>query len=484
LSCQLFADALASQLADFGAGLDADINIPSAALVSTPQTVLVSIVATNPYPSAMPVYILRQEREGWQILKLMGALAPNSRTNLELEVELAYQKETKRNTRYTVVARGEDGRLYGKYFEISENWEPYEKEIKDSLSSAIVTYIPALAAILVVLVIAMAKFAYGGKSQKEYDMRTLVFPDVEGKPFEEKLADVLIHPLTMLFEIICVSLLVLVLFESLSQPFGTEEALKIMLLSGVGALAIPFIYFAAAWFFDRREEGKPLRFFAGMFVWGMFAAFLSLLVSSSIVTEMKNAQFAAYALVATMLIAPVVEEVMKGLGVLFVSGHHEYNDTLTGLLLGFTCGVGFAFVENWFYFSAKVNPFDVGLSSWGVLILYRSFFNTLAHGCFTAAVSTPIGYLRGFDKLKKYSRLAFIPGILLAISIHTIFNLSALADGFVIASQQVPFFVFNPMLIILLAAMFFLVLVLAVIDEKKRKMERSIKKAVDAQANA
>jgi RsiW-degrading membrane proteinase PrsW (M82 family) len=175
---------------------------------------------------------------------------------------------------------------------------------------------------------------------------------------------------------------------------------------------------------------------------------------------------------------------MKGLGVLFISGHHEYNDTLTGLLLGFTCGVGFAFVENWFYFSAKVNPFEVGLSTWGMLILYRSFFNTLAHGCFTASISTAIGYLRSIERLKKYARLAFVPGLFLAVAIHTIFNLSALADGFVIASQQVPFFIFNPMLIILLAAMFFLVLVLAVIDEKKRAVERSIRKAVDTQPGA
>ena len=179
-----------------------------------------------------------------------------------------------------------------------------------------------------------------------------------------------------------------------------------------------------------------------------------------------------------MLIAPIVEETLKGLGVLFMSGHHEYNDTLTGLLFGFTCGVGFAFIENWFYFSSKVNPFDVGLVSWGALILYRSFFNTLAHGCFTAATSTAIGYLKSVERLKRFAQLAFIPGLFLAVAIHAIFNLSALADGFAISSQQVPFFIFNPMLIILLTAMFFLVLVLAIIDEKKRAVQRRMGKAV------
>ena len=90
-------------------------------------------------------------------------------------------------------------------------------------------------------------------------------------------------------------------------------------------------------------------------------------------------------------------------GVLTLSGHHDYNDTLTGLLLGFSCGVGFAFIENWFYFSAKVNPFDIGFLAWGQLIIYRSFFNTLAHGCFTAATGTLIGFLKSAPK---YARLA------------------------------------------------------------------------------
>jgi RsiW-degrading membrane proteinase PrsW (M82 family) len=312
-------------------------------------------------------------------------------------------------------------------------------------------------------------------------MGTLLFPKTEGRPFEEIVADVMINPLTMLVEAICIALLVFVLFDSLSGPFGEDEAAKIMLLSGLGAFSIPFIYFAAAWLFERHEEGKPLRFFAGMFFWGMLAAFLSLLISSTLVAGLQLGDLEAYTLVATMAVAPLVEEVLKGLGVLFMSGHHEYSDTLTGLLLGFSCGAGFAFVENWFYFSSKVNPFDVGLASWVALIIYRSLFNTLAHGCFTASVSTAIGYLKGVDRMKRFARLAFVPGLFLAVAIHTIFNLSALADGFVIASQQVTFFIFNPMLIILLAAMFFLVLVVAVVDEKRRAVQRKAGTEVAAQ---
>jgi RsiW-degrading membrane proteinase PrsW (M82 family) len=272
---------------------------------------------------------------------------------------------------------------------------------------------------------------------------------------------------------------VLVIFDSATKAAGQGQGLNIFLLSGLGAFSIPLVYLAASWFFEKREEGKPLRFFAGMFVWGMFAAFLSLVLSSTIVSELRFSDVASYSLLATLLIAPIVEETMKGIGVLFMSGHHEYNDALTGLLLGFACGVGFAFIENWFYFASKINPFEIGFVGWGQLILYRSFFNTLAHGCFTAAASIAIGYLRSVGSMRRYARLALAPGIFLAVAIHSIFNISAVADSAVIASRQVTFFIFNPMLIILLAAMFFLVLVFATIDEKKRKASRRIEEGAD-----
>jgi len=301
-----------------------------------------------------------------------------------------------------------------------------------------------------------------------------MMPNVADRPFEEKMADLIMHPVTLLFELACVGVLVWIMWESLSQSAGADDAGKIMLLTAIGSLAIPLLYFIAAWYFEKREEGTPLRFFVGMFVWGMFAAFLSLLVSSGVISELKGYDIAPYVIIATMLVSPIVEETFKGMGVLFMSGHHEYKDTLTGLLFGFTCGAGFAFVENWFYFAFKTNPFDMGLFAWGSLILYRSFFNTLAHGCFTAAVSTPIGYARSVKKLKSVARLAFVPGVFLAIAIHAIYNMSALADSFMIGENSVPFYVFNPMLIILLATVFFLVLVFAVIDEKRRRaIERS-----------
>jgi RsiW-degrading membrane proteinase PrsW (M82 family) len=467
-----FADEFADQLADFGTGLDATVMVRNETLLVSPQVVMVEAEIGNPGDQPMSVYLIRQEGGGWKIVNLLGALAPHSKSDIVLEVSVHYERKTLSKTRYAIVGRGDDGGAYGAFFEISEDWSVYEKEIRDSLTGMVLLWVPPITLVLVLLMFFVVRHAYRTKSPEavkgEYTTGTLLAPKVADRPFEEKVADLVMHPITMLFELACVSVLVFVMAGALSQSSGMEDAAKIMLLSGVGSLTVPLVYFAAAWYFEKREEGKPLRLFAGMFVWGMFAAFLSLLVSSGVVSELKGYDLAPYVIIATMLVSPVVEETFKGLGVLFMSGHHDYNDTLTGLLLGFTCGAGFAFVENWFYFSFKTNPFDLGLLGWGSLILYRSFFNTLAHGCFTSAISVPIGYARSVRRLRPVARLAFVPGVFLAIAIHAIYNMSALADSFMVAGRAVPFYVFNPMLIILLATVFFLVFVFAVIDEKKR----------------
>ncbi len=468
----IFADDLANQLANFSNGLDADIAIKNETLLKSPQVIIVDAEIRNPNDEPMSVYLIRQGADGWKIINLLGAIAPQSKNTVGLEISVQYNKVSAAKTRYAIVGRGADGLIYGSFFEISENWAEYEKDIRSSLTGMVIVWVPAVTLVLIVLLFAVARYAYKTKSPEsvvgEYTMRTLITPNVADRPFEEKIAGLTMHPITLVFELACVGVLVLIMLESLTQTSGADDAGKIMLLSAIGSFAIPFLYFAAAWYFEKHEEGKPLRFFAGMFVWGMFSAFLSLMVSSGIISELRGVDVAPYVIIATMLVSPVVEETFKGLGILFMSGHHDYNDALTGLLLGFTCGAGFAFVENCFYFSFKTNPFEIGLVSWVTLILYRSFFNTLAHGCFTAAVSAPIGYARSIKYLKSVARLAFVPGVFLAIAIHSIYNMSALADSFVVDGKTVPFYVFNPMLIILLATMLFLVLVFAVIDEKKR----------------
>jgi len=484
-----FAELTDNDLANFNSVLNTKIEFNNTRLNTSPQVILVRIVASNPYDTVMPIFVLHQDDDGWKTMKILGGLAPRTDTAMELEVEVRYDKETVKKTLYAVVAKGDNDQTYGAYFEVVEDWGEYERSINNDLTAAIVVVVPILAAILVFLVIMVAQAEYAGKAKYDvsqsfdgYNMALMQDQKKNVEAVDQKIAEVLMKPVTFGFEMICVGILVLIMANSIIDRLGVDAGLKIMVLSAFGSFTVPFIYFLAAWYLLKREEGKHAKFFVSMFIWGMFVAFVSFVVSSVLVGELRDLGVAPYVLIATIMITPFVEECLKGIGVFFMSGHKDYNDTLTGLLLGFTCGVGFAFVENWFYFTAKANPFDLGVGSWTMFILYRSFFNSLAHGCFTGAISATMGYVRGMPKLAHFTRLAFIPGLVLAIAIHTVFNLSAVADSFLIPNREAIFFVFNPMLIILLAAMFFLMLVLAVVDEKNRRMNADAAAAAAAAA--
>ncbi len=467
------AEGGAEGLLDFTYGLNARVVMENTALNTSPQVILVRVIAENPSETGMPLYLMKQDENGWSGPKLLGTLPGGKTGEMNIEIVVEYEKETKKKTRYLVAGRADGGEIYGKFFELSEDWSGYERQINDSISLALLLAIPAIGSLLVALIYIIAKTAYSRKGEgegAEYTMGTLVVPQTEGRPFWEKLADVMIHPGMIIVELFWVAVFIVLIIDGVSAKMGFDSGLHVVALSGLCAFLVPFLYFFAAWYFSKREEGKPLRFFAGMFSWGMFVAFFSLLLSSAIAGAFLEVDILPFAIIVTLLVSPIVEESLKGFGVLVVAGHHEYNDMLTGMLLGFTCGAGFAFVENWFYFASKANPFDMGLSGWVMLVVYRSFFNTLAHGCFTASLGAMIGYAKNVAKLRRFAALAFIPGLAIAIGIHMVFNLSAIADSFMVESRQLLFFVFNPMLIILLAALFFIVLMLAILDEKHRKL--------------
>lgn len=478
-----FSPAFASledELINFTYPIDAKINIENPKLETSPQTMLVRIDAYNPSDSKMPLYLMKQTPEGWSDLRLLGALPAREYGEMDLEIIVEYEMETFKRTRYVIVGRSEEGGRYGRFFEITEDWAAYEQKISETITLALLVSVPVIGTMFAMIIAYIAKIAHGKKGEKQGEAgqldnnaeQSMPAPKIKGTPFWERLANVLVNPWIIALELFWIAVFVVLIAESVSQKSGVEDGLQIVALSGLCAFVVPFIYFFAAWYLSKREEGKPLRFFAGMFSWGMFVAFFSLLVSSTLAGEFKDIGILPYALIVTLVVSPIVEESLKGFGVRIMAGHREYNDILTGMLLGFTCGAGFAFVENWFYFSSKANPFDIGIASWATLILYRSFFNTMAHGCFTASIGALIGYVKNVPKLRDFTSITFLPGLAIAIGIHMVFNLSAVVDGFMVDNRQIIVFVFNPMLIILLAAMFFIVLMLAILDEKKRKIRR------------
>jgi protease PrsW len=119
---------------------------------------------------------------------------------------------------------------------------------------------------------------------------------------------------------------------------------------------------------------------------------------------------------ATVLVAPVTEEVMKGLGILYAVRRRTVDGVTDGVVYAGWIGAGFALVENVEYF--------VFASAEGALVpvlLARGLLAPFAHPLFTVWIGIAVGraVIRG-----RNPAVAAVPGLLLAILLHALWNLA------------------------------------------------------------
>jgi protease PrsW len=119
---------------------------------------------------------------------------------------------------------------------------------------------------------------------------------------------------------------------------------------------------------------------------------------------------------ATVLVAPVTEEVMKGLGILYAVRRRSIDSVTDGVVYAGWIGAGFALVENVEYF--------VFASAEGALVpvlIARGLLSPFAHPLFTVWIGIAVGraVVRGRNPV-----VGALPGLLLAILLHALWNLA------------------------------------------------------------
>jgi len=117
--------------------------------------------------------------------------------------------------------------------------------------------------------------------------------------------------------------------------------------------------------------------------------------------------------VVTRVIAPVVEELLKLLFVVYAIRGRRVGFPVDAAIVGFAVGTGFALVENSYYLIALQ-------SSGPVLWLVRGFGAAILHGASTgiAAIAAQSLASRGH----RQSVRVFVPGALAAIALHAVYN--------------------------------------------------------------
>ncbi len=142
--------------------------------------------------------------------------------------------------------------------------------------------------------------------------------------------------------------------------------------------------------------------------WGMLAALLSYFANQGF----ANA-FDLDFLMLSRYIAPVSEELIKGLIVFFLISRKKAGFMIDAAIYGFAAGTGFALAENSWYYWQLGSGFDV------ILAIVRGFGTALMHGGTTAIFA--ILYTEGMQRSTK-AWLPILLGFGTAALIHSLFN--------------------------------------------------------------
>ena len=145
---------------------------------------------------------------------------------------------------------------------------------------------------------------------------------------------------------------------------------------------------------------------------GGIAAFLAAYLINSTLAPLVG-----YMLMIT-LIAPIVEEMLKSLVLIYYVRQPDFTYFVDGAIYGFGTGVAFAVVENLLYLSriGSESPAYSGLA----LAITRAFSTSLMHGSASALVGVALGRLRFGHGITRIA--AVVLGWVAAMSLHLAFN--------------------------------------------------------------
>jgi RsiW-degrading membrane proteinase PrsW (M82 family) len=459
--------------------LDARMTSPADFAFSDPgATRDLTFEVSNHRGAEMDVLLALARDDVWHVISDLGTLGPGETRTFTYAATFNYTGKTNETDTFALIGRSPSG-FVGRIFRVNEDWSAYEWSLKSTLS---IIGLPLAILLLIILAIVMAgtlaKAIYTRHEHAdEYTLRTLFFPITRARPLAEKIADIIITPFFWIFELLLGSVLILVILAIALRGIRPDIGILIFFIGGVAAIFMPIIFLVIAWLADYYKR-EPFRFVFAMFMWGVMSTLVAFFVNTAVLqgVELFTGSTGVALAISAVLVAPVVEETAKGLGLFILSGHHEYDSAFDGIIYGFAVGMGFAAVENWLYFVARYSPVDAGgLLPWVYLILYRSMLGSLSHGCFTAALGGVIGYFRSRPGLRRHTLVAFLIGLPIAMFLHATGNLVVIIGSVMETGLGLPVPVFDPLYTIALTTIYIIIGAILQLRMKGRRISRSLK---------
>jgi protease PrsW len=190
------------------------------------------------------------------------------------------------------------------------------------------------------------------------------------------------------------------------------------------AALLPALFFTVVVYWADRYEKEPWWLLSATFLWGAVPSILIALFTNAVLSApfyYLVDQQAANTL-AAVTIAPLVEETAKALVLvlIFFRWRQEIDSPLDGIIYGAMVGIGFAMVENIFYYIAIYQ--QGGAEAWGGAIFLRGFVFGLNHALYGAITGLGIAIAR-MSSDRAVRVLAPLLGWATAVFLHALHNL-------------------------------------------------------------
>ncbi len=213
----------------------------------------------------------------------------------------------------------------------------------------------------------------------------------------------------------------------------------------IGALfaAVPVLVVVPTFLWVDRYEAEPRRFLAFGFAWGaLCAASGALLLNTFFEAVVSLADPTRADLLGAVVSAPIVEEGLKGLGILLVviMRRQQFDGVIDGIVYAGMIGAGFAFTENILYLGRIY--LELGQSGLTSVFILRGVMGPFAHPLFTACTGVGLGLAVSHLRSAGGRVAAGLLGYLCAVLLHFSWNLAASTHHFlgVYVGFQVPLF--------------------------------------------
>ena len=194
----------------------------------------------------------------------------------------------------------------------------------------------------------------------------------------------------------------------------------LIIFSALAAIIPMLLYLVLIWKFDRYDR-EPFKLVFTNYLWGALGAIVLALIGSFLLTsiasifikdDLQLSRFGA------IVVAPVVEEITKGLFLLITITTNKFDNITDGIVYGGAIGLGFGMTENFLYFIT----YGGLISSLIMLVIVRTLFSAVMHCVSTATLGAFLGSAK-FKSAAIKTFYAFV-GLITAMTIHSIWNFS------------------------------------------------------------